>query len=488
MGTTSEPSCTLYVRHLPSELNNNDKEDLLVHFGATKVKVMGIKGPMKHTAFATFSDHESAKKALNQLHQLEVCGCKLIVEFAKSTQRKNFPSLLENKRKPPVESSDNLQETKDDKPEEYLPTENTFKTWRMEYPRNPKLHYLYPPPTVAIVTNIANALASYPKFYVQVLHLMNKMNLPAPFGPVTSTPPIPGDKEDTLMLGKDQLESEEMEVISEEESEMESESENNGNVKEKIAVKRPLKRKSRLPKKKLKLAPLVAPSETPPVRPTQVIHAQEVFEQPTSQVQSKKIELRLPEAVLPRDEDKVVEPPDLLSVVESAEQTGGEEGGESGFGKIQPVEKPPPEEELRESDLPYTVDPELFLSLDEIKKGRISQSEMKNFSVFKKYEAGEVAGRLYIKNLAKNTTEQDLVNIFGGFVNWSDELEKNIFDIRLMKEGRMKGQAFVTFANEKSAHKALKETNGFVLNSKPMAVQFARSAKAKEPNEKPSKK
>lgn len=34
----------------------------------------------------------------------------------------------------------------------------------------------------------------------------------------------------------------------------------------------------------------------------------------------------------------------------------------------------------------------------------------------------------------------------------------------------MKGQAFVTFASENSADKALKETNGFVLNSKPMAV------------------
>lgn len=39
-----------------------------------------------------------------------------------------------------------------------------------------------------------------------------------------------------------------------------------------------------------------------------------------------------------------------------------------------------------------------------------------------------------------------------------------------MKEGRMKGQAFVTFSNETSANKALKDTNGFVLNSKPMAV------------------
>lgn len=31
---------------------------------------------------------------------------------------------------------------------------------------------------------------------------------------------------------------------------------------------------------------------------------------------------------------------------------------------------------------------------------------MKNFSVFKNYDSGEIASRLYIKNLAKHTTEQ----------------------------------------------------------------------------------
>lgn len=31
---------------------------------------------------------------------------------------------------------------------------------------------------------------------------------------------------------------------------------------------------------------------------------------------------------------------------------------------------------------------------------------MKNFSVFKNYKSGEIASRLYIKNLAKQTTEQ----------------------------------------------------------------------------------
>lgn len=44
------------------------------------------------------------------------------------------------------------------------------------------------------------------------------------------------------------------------------------------------------------------------------------------------------------------------------------------------------------------------------------------------------------------------------------------FDIRLMKEGRMKGQAFIGLPNEKAATKALKEANGYVLYEKPMVV------------------
>ncbi len=53
------------------------------------------------------------------------------------------------------------------------------------------------------------------------------------------------------------------------------------------------------------------------------------------------------------------------------------------------------------------------------------------------------------------------------------------FDIRLMQEGRMKGQAFVTLQNVKQAELALKETNGYIIKNKPMVVQFARSAVAK---------
>ena len=39
-----------------------------------------------------------------------------------------------------------------------------------------------------------------------------------------------------------------------------------------------------------------------------------------------------------------------------------------------------------------------------------------------------------------------------------------------MKEGRMKGQAFVGLPSEQSAEKALRETNGYVFYDKPLVV------------------
>ncbi|XLR27913.1 hypothetical protein S83_055813 [Arachis hypogaea] len=53
------------------------------------------------------------------------------------------------------------------------------------------LQYAYPPPDENILTNIANALIAVPRFYTQVLHLVNKMNIPAPFRMALPTPPLP---------------------------------------------------------------------------------------------------------------------------------------------------------------------------------------------------------------------------------------------------------------------------------------------------------
>lgn len=60
----------------------------------------------------------------------------------------------------------------------YVPALINFS---VNHPFPPNLKYKYPPPTVSTLNNIMNVLASVPKFYEQVLHLMNKMNLPTPF-------------------------------------------------------------------------------------------------------------------------------------------------------------------------------------------------------------------------------------------------------------------------------------------------------------------
>jgi len=51
------------------------------------------------------------------------------------------------------------------------------------------------------------------------------------------------------------------------------------------------------------------------------------------------------------------------------------------------------------------------------------------------------------------------------------------YNLRLMQEGRMKGQAFITLQNIMQAQMALEETNGYILKDKPMVVQFAKTIK-----------
>ena len=51
---------------------------------------------------------------------------------------------------------------------------------------------------------------------------------------------------------------------------------------------------------------------------------------------------------------------------------------------------------------------------------------MKLLPVFKNYAAGDPSSRLYVKNLAKGTKEEDLRFIYGRFVIWTSEEERNM--------------------------------------------------------------
>ncbi|XP_075414945.1 RNA-binding region-containing protein 3 [Tenrec ecaudatus] len=475
---------TLLVRHLPAELSAEEKEDLLKYFGAQSVRVLSDKGRLKHTAFATFPNEKAAIKALTRLHQLKLLGHTLIVEFAKEQDQVHSlsPSNTEKKKR----SEESVDDDKEKKEHDCVTIENGIApNHGLTFPLNSCLKYMYPPPSSTILANIVNALASVPKFYVQVLHLMNKMNLPTPFGPITARPPLyedymplhaplpptsPQPPEDPPLPDED-------EELSSKESEYESSDDEDRQRMNKLMElanlqpKRPKAIKQRHVRKRRKIKDMFSkPASVPHSNLHPVLLPSDVFDQPQP-VGNKKIEFHISTG-LPATSKKDLEMEhnyDLPDIEGSASNVG--------FGKIFPTPNMNITEETKEDsdDMPSE-----FISRKDLKKGKLSREEMETHSIFRSYEPGEPNCRIYVKNLAKHVQEKDLKYIFGRYVDFSSETERIMFDIRLMKEGRMKGQAFVGLPNEKAAAKALKEANGYVLLGKPMVVQFARSARPKQ--------
>lgn len=480
---------TLLVRHLPAELSKDEKEDLLKYFGAESVRVFPSSGRMKHAAFATFSTERMATKALTRLHQLEVLDRTLVVEFAKgqdqTTELKDPPITISKKN--------NADHKKQEHKQPNIPLIDTgiASSLGLKFQANPTLKYLYPPPSNSILTNIVHAIISVPKFYVQVLHLMNKMNLPCPFGPVTARPPTyemvhpqpPTPAPPPLPPGMPPLPGQDM---SSEESEYES---GDDEEKERLArvtglanqaCKRPLRQKTSSKRKKPRIKDLLfAPK--PDSQSAPVLQPSDVFEQPQP-AGPKKIEFNISVSENKveaggssvESQSKQEEAQDVGVIPSTAEEAAMVEG----FGKLYPSIQPSEnqdEDSDDEEDVPKDV-----ISRKELDKGRLSRDEIKRMTVFKNYEAGEPTCRLYVKNIAKQVEEKDLKYIYGRYIDPSSDAERNMFDIVLMKEGRMKGQAFVGLPSETSAQRALRDTNGYVLYDKPLVVQFARSAKPKD--------
>ncbi|XP_034686348.1 U11/U12 small nuclear ribonucleoprotein 65 kDa protein-like isoform X3 [Vitis riparia] len=121
-----------------------------------------------------------------------------------------------------------------------------------------------------------------------------------------------------------------------------------------------------------------------------------------------------------------------------------------------------------------------YATLEELKNGKLPPEEILSLPMFKNYMAGNPAPVLYIKNLAKDVIVDDFYFIFGSLFG-SVDAAKSGLSVKLMQEGRMRGQAFVTFPSVELAHHALNVVNGYVFKGKPMIIQFGRNpAAAKE--------
>lgn len=123
------------------------------------------------------------------------------------------------------------------------------------------------------------------------------------------------------------------------------------------------------------------------------------------------------------------------------------------------------------------------LMREELAAGKAPVTELDSNPVFAKSSGpGTASSRLYVKNLHKKTTDDDLWLVFGSFHRAYRRSAKdgpNQFSIQILTSGRMRGQAFIALDSIEVATEALNATHGYVLNGKPMHVQFARGVLAK---------
>lgn len=112
-----------------------------------------------------------------------------------------------------------------------------------------------------------------------------------------------------------------------------------------------------------------------------------------------------------------------------------------GFSKIIPIDRSVEDYAKIEEDKETVQSSEpKFISKSDLEQNRLKLVELKELPVYRRYERGEPNSRIYLKNLHKDVTDADLKFVYGRFIDWRDEGHVNSFDIRLMKEGRMKGE------------------------------------------------
>lgn len=417
---------TLRIKHLPKELTDAQKEDFIKHFGAYKVKVITSKAKAKSVVYAKFETEEVAKNVMLRLHQIAILNCRLCVEYAETDVLQGQPA---------PQRADEKTEGPDKRFfKHFIKSVNAFNESVGFYqPPPPHLKYNYPKANRATINNIAHALATVPRFYTQVLHLMNKMNLPPPFAVLEPAPravqavtPKPVEKR--------------------KKSSSESELESDGEKPQEVIPERKVLKKTAV--KRPKFLP-VKPQPVTSV-PTSKPSSEEVFEKVEMQQPPKKIEVNVQTETVPPPVETIAEP-----VIEA-----------------EPPENPPetqPPPSPTEDDYPK-------ISLEELRANQVT--DLTVMPVFKNYNSGEPTNKLYIKNCAKSVVVHDLEYIYN---RYREDLggKPSEFNIRLMQEGRMKGQAFVTLDSVEQAQKAVNETNGFILKDKPLVVVFGKAGKKK---------
>lgn len=466
----------LILRNFPHSFSQVEIHEFVELFDPIEVDIYKIS----RTAFAVFKSKEHTRHILHLLHQEEIEGYRLFVEF--SVKNRSRSTLLR------AHADDNITGNQSNETSVLKLDVNdiikrlyaTAENVNVNQPPPPYLFYEYPKATRPIIDAISIILESTPPFYIQVLHLMNRMNLEPPF--------IANDKNLIYESRKHQIQSiatqtdeihwqqfmrNKRKHVESGESELDSSSGNSDDAYDEenaphLKRKYPrldkdelIKAKQRKILKMQRIQMVRLPNDKPT---TSALEISSAFD-----VQSKLI----------RDTNIKIRPPQMLEVGEKfdVKTTHGKD-----LENAQGIESAPKI---------------VTLSNAEIEENRIPRDQLKTHPLFEHYSSGSISNRLYIKNVAKDVSEIELHAIYDRY------LEENCggcggirsVEIRLMTSGRMKGQAFITFdgpylnadideeftsdlaSKYRMIERALNETNGFILKGKPLIVQYGKQTK-----------
>lgn len=436
----SDSNSTLIIKNIPRFISDITT---ILPSAPQEVRPFG-----RRRVLLTYENEQAAQIVLEHLQQLEVKpGKPLNVAFF----RKNEKPGARDKITKPTTSNKATQTKLHPSNEASLPQISKYLSklyacdakLNFEQPPPPYLKYAYPRITPDILDAISIALMSNTRFYTQVLHLMNRMNLEPPFGAKPAGRCVsklwPRDvgtqttEEATAVVVSKACEivpeTTKM-LVDKSESELESSEEDDAKTTNPdVKIQKQLKRKAaeelggQYKKKARQLLQATLQQQKQVEASTSATNKhsvlQDVFERPEAFSKPSKIAVKL-------------QPPKVRRVVEP------------------------------------------FLLPAELSATRLAPEQLQALAIYKNYQIGAPSNKLYIKNLAKDVSEEDLKELYRRFVA-ADNLE-----IKVMQQGRMKGQAFVTFngLSEVDAAavvaKALMETNGFVLRQKPMVVCYGK--------------
>ncbi|KAG0172339.1 RNA-binding region-containing protein 3 [Apophysomyces sp. BC1015] len=410
---SDDTTTTLVTKGVPAVITDtvDQARDYFAQYQARDVRIM--QGPaMKGTVFLDFANRETAAQAYQQLLTIEFEGHKkLRVEYAtpnpkRTTSGSKNLSAMAKTTKEPEPIAPNLG---------------------IQFPSNPHLCYRYPDPTPETLSNIMHAIATVPRLYVQVLHLMNKMNLAPPFGAVdrSAIPSLLKRKHDSMLA------SDESELESDDEAKREEEEE-----KIRMTKVAALERKNVLRRSAHRPEPSVSVGRDAKRIKIVINKGQEEDEVPKKQPDNKPIDQQ------PNLEEKVQS--------DTAEE--------------------------KTADREIASDNGMFLTMNHIESNCMKPEDYANLPAFKNYMPGEPSNKLYIKNLAKQVEHDDLRRLFGRFV-WNATGSVGPDDLMIdlkEKRGPLRGQAFITFKDISIAKIALEKANAYMMYNKPMSIQFKR--------------